>query len=198
MNTKEETDKKRYSHCNNSEEREDLIFLFPDEFNKDPIVTADKMQKIVDFLKGITDLDPTKFFEQRVVVGYRHFDDENKYKKNPIWTPHRISIPWQYDKKEPDESLDFYNSEEQPLDCCTHELVHPFFRCSSLRKKNKVWEEPFREFLRGPLKTVVGLGGDEWWKGLIENAQKKLNSYRNPAGQFVLKAYEEYQITHGG
>lgn len=185
MNSKEERDKERYSRCNNIQERKDLIFLYPNEFNKDPYETANAMQEAVDFLKRITYLDPTTFFDQRVVVGYRHFNDENGYKTNPIWTPNRINIPWSY-----------LDHQDEPLDSLTHELVHPFFHCSPLQNNNKEWKEVFCQFLRGPLKTVVGLNGDHWWQKLINNAEKETNSDRNPAGQLVLKAYEDYTTTH--
>jgi hypothetical protein len=186
MNTKEERDKERYTHCQNIEDRDDLIFVYPNEFNKNPSGTADVMQEAMNVLKIITMLDPTTYFEQRVVVGYRHFDDKNGHKTHPIWNPNRISIPWPY-----------LGHQDEPLDSLTHEFVHPLFHCSPLQKNNEKWKEPFCQFLRGPLKTVVGLNGDHWWQRLINNATKATNSDRNPAGQLVLKFYEDYKTTYG-
>jgi len=187
MNTREESEKKRYSHCNNIQEREDVIFVYPIEFNNDPNMIANAMQKVMNFLKEITGLGPTTFFSQRVMVGYRHQNDEGGHKTKPIWTQNRISIPWKYLKMP-----------NQPLDVCTHELVHPFFRCSPLHDRNEGWGEGFCEFLRGPLKKIVGLDGDNWWKKMIKAAQDKVDSsYSYPAGQFVLKAYENYKSADG-
>jgi len=187
MNQKEENTIKRYKYCNNIQEREDLIFIYPSEFSKDSNVIANELQKGVDWLKKITSIDPTTIFGQRVIIAYRHPNDECGGKQQPIWTKNRISIPWKYLIK-PDE----------PLDCCTHELVHPFFRCSPINSRNEGWGEGFCEFIRGPLKRLLGLNGLDWWLKTIKVARDNVDSsYTYPAGHFVLKAYEDYKTTHG-
>ena len=184
MNQKEEdTCRTRYSYCNNIQEREDLIFLYPSGFDKDPNIIANAMQEAMNFLKRITGLDPTTFFKQRVVIGYRHPNDEDGKNCQPGWLPNWINIPWNY-----------LGKANEPLDICTHELVHPFFRCSPLHNQNEGWGDGFCDFLRGPLKKILGLDGDGWWKLMVKAAQDKLNSeYHYPAGQFILKTYEKYK-----
>jgi len=184
MNQREEdTRLKRYSYCDNIREREDLIFLYPSGFAKNADVIADKLQVGMDFLKRIANLDPTTFFEQRVVIGYRHPNDEGGKNCQPGWLPNWVNIPW-----------DYIGKSNEPLDICTHELVHPFFRCSPLHNCNEGWGDGFCDFLRGPLKKLLGLDGDNWWRCMIRAAQDKQDGeYHYPAGQFILKAYEKYR-----
>lgn len=187
MNQKEEDAIKKYQYCNNIQERTDLVFIYPSEFSKDPNVIANKLQKCVDWLKNITSIDPTEIFGQRVIIAYRHQNDEGGDKQHPIWTKNRISIPWKY-----------LNKLEEPLYSCTHELVHPFFRCSPINNRNEAWGEGFCEFLRGPLNRLLGLNGLGWWLKTIKVAEKNIDSsYMYPAGHFVLKAYEDYKTTYG-
>jgi hypothetical protein len=176
MNEKEKmTWKESFPVCKHEQEREDVIFVFPDEFEKSPEATIDDLQRIIDFLKYITEINPTEVFEQRIVVGYSN--------KGLGWSRNRINVPWKYLKKP-----------EEPLDACTHELVHPFFRASPLHGSNEGWGEGFCDFLRGPVKNIVGLDGDEWWQRMLKAVEQNMNSeYHYPAGKFVLKAFDEYR-----
>ncbi len=183
MNKKEEnTWQTRYSHCENAQERDDLIFLHPPEFNKGTHVVANKLQNIMNFLKNIMKLNPTVFFGQRVVIGYRHPRDEGGKNCQPGWMPNWVNIPWNY-----------LGKSDEPLDMCTHELVHPFFRSSPLHCRNEGWGEGFCDFLRGPAKKIVCLDGDSWWEKMVEAARNDpYSEYHNPAGKLVLKFSETH------
>lgn len=183
MNTEEEkTWRGRYSYCRNIEEKDDLIFAYPDGFGKNPSAVAEDLQKSMNFLKSITNLDPTGFFHQRTVVGYRHPNDEGGRNCQPGWLPNWVNIPWSY--------LEKHN---EPQDACSHELVHPFYRISPLHNSNEGWGEGFCDFLRGPIKNLLGLAGNEWWKQKIDDAHsKKDDRGGNAAGQFILKAQKKY------
>lgn len=183
MNIKEEkTWRGRYSYCRNIEEKDDLIFVYPDEFNKNPSEVAEDLQKSINLLKNITNLDPTEFFQQRTVIGYRHPNDEGGRNCQPGWLPNWVNIPWSY--------LEKHN---EPQDACSHELIHPFFRCSPLHNRNEGWGDGFCDFLRGPVKKIMGLNGDDWWQRMINAAKDNLDSeYHYPAGQFIIKAYDKY------
>ena len=176
MNEKEKyTWNKTFPNCRHNRESEDVIFVFPDDFKKSPGATIDELQRVVDFLKDVTGIDPTEFFAQRVVVGYSN--------KGLGWSQNRINVP-----------LKYLSKPEEPLDACTHELIHPFFRASPLHDSNEGWGEGFCDFLRGPAKNFVGLDGNEWWQRMIKAAKQNINSeYHYPAGKFVLKALEEHR-----
>ncbi|MBW2108210.1 MAG: hypothetical protein JRI36_06025 [Deltaproteobacteria bacterium] len=172
----------RYSYCTELLERPDIVFVYPREFSRTSEVVVEKLQEIMDYLKYITGLNPTYSFKQRTVVGYRHPDNEGGKECQPGWLPNWVNIPWNYLKK-PDE----------PMDACSHELVHPFFRCSPLHYRNEGWGEGFCDFLRGPVKRVVGLDGANWWQTMLEAAKDgKDSEYHYPAGQFALMAYEKF------
>ncbi len=183
MNKKEEqTWRTRYSHCDKAKDQDDLIFLYPSEFVKDIDEIAYKLQSIMNFLKIITNLNPAAFFRQRVVIGYRHASDEGGKNCQPGWLPNWINIPWNY-----------LGKNDEPLDMCTHELIHPFFRSSPLHCRNEGWGEGFCDFLRGPAKKVIGLDGVAWWEKMIKSARIDPNSeYHHPAGKFILKFSETY------
>lgn len=178
MNEKEKrTWKTLFPNCRDSREQKDVVFVFPDEFEKSPEATIDDLQRVIDFLKDITAIDPTVFFGQRVVVGYTS--------QGLGWSQNRISVP-----------LKYLSKPEEPLDACTHELVHPFFRASPLHDSNEGWGEGFCDFLRGPAKNVVGLDGNGWWHRMVKAAEHNKNSeYHYPAGKFVLKAFEEHRAS---
>lgn len=188
MNEREKnTWQERYSFCRNVEERSDLIFVYPPEFGNVAKPIADKLQEAMDFLKNITELNPTKFFDQRTVIGYRHPNNEGGNDCSPGWKPNWVNIPWKYLKKA-----------NEPLDSCSHELVHPFFRCSPLHDRNEGWGDGFCDFLRGPFKKIVGLNGDDWWHLMMKAAKdNKDGEYHYPAGQFILIAYAEYGKSYG-
>jgi hypothetical protein len=179
--SKENIDKARYHHCDNCKESDDIIFLYPSNVKGHPDSVMCTLQKIMDFAKNITDLNPTKFFDRRTVVGYRHPDDDNGQKCVPGWNPNWVNIPW-----------DTSNINEV-IDMCTHELIHPFFGCSPINDRNGGWGEGFCDFLRGPAKKLIGLDGDGWWRDMIKAAENnKDDEYHDPAGKFILKAYEEF------
>lgn len=174
MNTKEENTWRRYfSDCNNKQERNDVIFVYPDELGNNPESITDKLQQITDFLKYVTELNPTEIFQQRVVIGYSQ--------SGLGWSRNRVNIPWKY-----------LNKNDEPIDASTHELVHPFFRTSPLHDANEGWGEGFCDFLRGPAKKIVSLDGNGWWRRMIAAANENKDSeYHYPAGQFVIRAFEK-------
>ncbi len=174
----------RYSHCDKFIELDDIIFLYPSyQFERNPNSIAANLQCIMNYVKNITSLDPTSFFKQRTVVGHRHPSDEINGKNcQPGWMPNWVNIPW-----------NTLNKDNEPIDMCTHELIHPFFACSPIKDRNEGWGEGFCDFLRGPTKEVMGLDGISWWREMIKCAKNKPDStYHHPAGKFVLKLLEEY------
>lgn len=98
---------------------------------------------------------------------------------------------------------------KEPPDACTHEMVHPFFRCSSLHgTENEVWGEGFCDFLRGYLKKcfqdITKCNGIDWWQKQIDEANNAKTWDKNKckwknnseggaaAGQFLLEAKRIY------
>jgi len=170
----------QFSICNNIDLREDVIFTFPSVFKGDVKHIADKLQSTADLLKYLTNRNPANYFKSRIIVGF------TEKSRHPNWSGtkgNRIQVPIGYSKKE-----------NEPLDACSHEIVHPFFRCSPLHNKNEGWGDGFCEFLRGPIKNLMDLNGDELWRQMIKAANDNIDSeYHYPGGQFILKAYEYYE-----
>jgi len=169
----------RFPDCRKLEGRCDVMFVYSDEFQGNICETANALQAMTGFLKYVTCLNPVQFFNSRIMVGY------NKNALQANWSGeegNRIHIPWQ----------DEYFEQDELLDSCSHELVHPFFRVSALHCSNQWWGEGFCDFLRGPIKDIAGLDGKGWWKKKIEQARSnKQDRGGNIAGQLVLRAQEE-------
>jgi len=161
------------------EQREDLIFVFPGCFSKDGGEVANQLQSSFNFLKDITSVDPTTELKSRVVIGF------TKQSTQPNWSGlkgNRIHLPWNKLSKSC-----------EPQDACSHELIHPFYRCSPIHDRNEGWGDGFCDFLRGPLKNKMGLDGNSWWEKMIEAGQRTpKGEYSYPAGQLVLKLFEKY------
>lgn len=174
----------RYSRCQHVETAKDAVFVHPDHQTfgggRGRRCVAD-LQAAIDFLKRVTRYEPTKHFRQRVVVGYRHpLDEPGGRGCSPGWMPHWVNIPWGYLGR-PDE----------PQDCCSHELVHPFFYMSPLdRGDNRVWGDGFCDFLRGFVLRAIGRtqAGEERLQRMRASACKKGDAYHDPAGQLILYA----------
>lgn len=170
--------KNQFPNCDNSELREDIIFVCPSVFKGNIKYIADKLQSAADFLKCLTGINPKDDFQSRVFIGFT--DQSNQ----PNWSGrygNRIHIPERY-----------LNKEMEPLGACSHELVHPYYRCSPLHNSNEKWGECFCEFLRGPVKNVMGLDGNSWWQEKIEDTRSNTQNDGNVAGQFILKAKKRY------
>jgi len=174
----------RYSYCKHIELREDLVFVYPNEFRGEADIVANKLQDGMDYLKYVCDLNSTHEFRRRTVIGYRHPNDEGGKECCPGWLPNWINIPWNYLYKKPEQN--------EPLDACSHELVHPYYNRSLLHNSNEEWGDCFCEFLRGPIKNVMGLDGKAWWREKIKDKKSDKQNWGNVAGQFLLKAKEKY------
>lgn len=170
--------------CEKPETRKDLVFVYPpSEFKNQAQVVADRLQSAMDYLKYITDSNSTKWFKNsRVVIGYTHTKSQPEWKSNDI-DEHWVWIPWK------DQYL---VKKHEPLDVCSHELVHDFYRICRLHHSNKKWGEYFCEFLRGPVKNIMGLDGKRWWREKIEDYRLGRQNWGNVAGQFILWAKEKY------
>jgi hypothetical protein len=181
LNPKEnEVWRTQFSECIKLELRQDLIFIYPDGFAGPVSYVADKMQSSMDFLKDVTTISPIQEFGSRVVVGY------TRKATQPNWSGlggNRVHLPWK------DEYL---NKKSEPLDVCSHELVHPFYNRSPLHQSNEYWGDCFCEFLRGPVKQTMGLDGRNWWKEKLHDYRSGKQYYGNVAGQFLLKAKQMY------
>lgn len=170
--------KEQYPDCEKSEEREDLIFVYPSQFKEKADIVANKIQRAVEFLKYVCDINPKQEFGSRVIIG---FTDQSTH---PNWSGiggNRIHIPWQY-----------LGKKNEPLEACSHELIHPFYNRSKLHESNEEWGDCFCEFLRRPAKNVMGLDGRGWWHQKIRDKRSDTQNWGNVAGQFLLKAKEKY------
>ncbi|MBD3338403.1 MAG: hypothetical protein GF353_04810 [Candidatus Lokiarchaeota archaeon] len=177
LNLQEKSVKKIcFPECNGIEVRRDLVFLFPSNFSGNSEEIANTLQAAIIFLKELTSKDSTKELLSKVIIGY---NDNSK----PDWSylkGNRIVIPQKY-----------INKEREPLNACSHELIHPFFYVSPLNEINEFWGEGFCDFLRGPLKNFMGLDGNGWWNEKIRQAADNYQDRGgNAAGQLILKACE--------
>jgi hypothetical protein len=169
----------QFPDCDRIERRDDLILVYPKDSLDQARGIAGKLQKGMDFLRYVTSIDPTRDFHSRLVIGY------TKQSSQPNWSGirgNRIHIPW--DK--------YLNVPNEPLDVCSHELVHPFYNRSPLHDSNEKWGNCFCEFLRGPVKNVIGLNGEIWWLEKLNDKRSGKQNYGNVAGQFLLKAKGEF------
>lgn len=174
--------------CGKPETRENLVFVYPPrEFRNQADAVADTLQSAMDYLGDITDSNPTRWFrDSRVVIGYTQAKSKARWKSNNI-DEHWVWIPWK------DQYL---TKKDEPLDVCSHELVHDFYRICRLHKSNECWGECFCEFLRGPVKNIMGLDGKKWWRDKIRDKRSGKQNWGNVAGQFVLSAKEKYGAAH--
>jgi len=163
------------------EQREDIIFVFPGSFSTKGIEVANQLQSSFNFLRDITNIDPAKELKSRVIIGF------TKQSTQPNWSGvkgNRVHVPWKY-----------LSMSYEPLDACSHELIHPFYRCSPLHDRNEGWGDGFCDFLRGPLKNEMGLDGNNWWQKMIEAGQRTpKGEYSYPAGQLLLKLLEKNEV----
>ncbi len=144
--------KKLYPDCDKYVCRKDVISFYPSVFKDDADIVADKLQSSTVYLKDVTDVNPIEKFRKKILVGY------NKQATQSTWSSsgNRIFLPWVR-----------LNKKNQPLHDCAHELVHPFYNISQLHDKNEPWGDTFCEFMRGPIKNLVGQEGKDWWQEKI-------------------------------
>lgn len=101
--------------------------------------TKKTLQGIINFLKEITSLklgegEGNKRLDPKVLIGYRHPDNLDSDETLPSWvSDNTIKLPW-----------DALGEEKQPVEACTHELVHPFLHMTEVGD----WGEGFCDFLR--------------------------------------------------
>ena len=135
--------KKRYGKCDGLKENSDLVFCYPQgEFSECRAKhaledAAGQWQEI----RCLTDVNPTTDKGFRVVVGYRHPDDEDGKDCDPGYGKECgvpfINIPWEY-----------LGHDNEPAECLSHELVHAFADVKQLKDKCKLWTEGMCDFLR--------------------------------------------------
>lgn len=182
----------RFPFCDRFEDTEDLVFAYPSgEFVGDAGSIANELQCMMNYLKKVTGLNPTKKLGSRVVIGYRHPSQGRGTGRQGNWSKrdgNRVFLSWGY--------LEDFDKGE-PMDICSHELVHPFFFVSPLREINEFWGEGFCDFLRGPLKNLMGLDGNQWWREKIKQARdNKQDKGGNAAGQLVKRAYKWCKVVN--
>ncbi len=183
--------KARYGKCDGVERSADIVFVYPRGlFRRDPAQVVKRLQAGWDLLRTATEIDPTRAFGQRVVVGFRHPSDEGGKDCAPGWsresgTPHGfrgerwpfINIPWGY-----------LGRGDQPEECCTHEMVHAFIAARPLRDNRKEWVEGMCDFLRLPVFEAVGMPAvrDERYRLYRASAwQPGVNYYHDYAGRLI-------------
>ena len=165
----------QFAACERAEPRQDLVFVYPSYLTGDAVSIADTLQSAASCLRYVTSIDITQELGSRVVIGY------SKTSTQPNWSGvrgNRICIPWNK----------YLNSENEPFDVCSHELVHPFYNRSVLHQSNERWGDCFCEFLRGPAKVIMGLDGKAWWREKLSDMKSGKQNYGNVAGQFLMKA----------
>jgi len=191
LNEKEEQVRhNKFDDGNECVDSKDLVFVYPNDFKGQPDVVVARLQLVMDYLKDVTNnLDPTDWFnDSRVVIGYEDNIDSAYWTSNDR-DKHWIGIPWEQ----------YLNKERELFDVLSHELVHPFYRVSKLHTKeqawggNEGWGEGFCDFLRGPVKNIIGLDGRSWWWQMIDAYEKRKPGKRqDPAGQFIKMAQNKY------
>ena len=170
---------KLYPDCDKYVCRDDVVFFYPSTFKDDADIVVDRLQSSIVYLKDVTVMNPIEKFRKRILVGYSKQATQSNWRRSE----NRIFLPW--------ERL---NKRKQPLHDCSHELVHPFYHVSKLHDKNEPWGDTFCEFMRGPIKNLVGQEGNDWWQEKIDNASNVDDDslMGKTAGQFILKAKQMY------
>lgn len=169
----------QFPKCSQPEVGIDVVFAYSENFTDNAELTLKLLQQIVDYQKEATSLNPTAYFKTRTIVGYTDQSSQ------PNWSGargNRVHIP---DKSK-------WYDQSKLLHTCTHELVHPFYRVSPLHASNEKWGDPFCDFLRGPLKHLIGQDGVTWWQNSILMYEKGENAFCNVVGQFLLCAKKKY------
>jgi hypothetical protein len=172
--------------------REDLLFAFPPtDFKNDPPEVVNKLQTAMDFLKDVTRLNPTRWFQgSRLIIGYNR-GTKDAYWKSNSQNQQWVSLPWK---------AEYLTETDELCYVCSHELVHPFYRVSPLHTRNQIWGgnegwgEGFCDFLRGPVMNRIGLYGEGfWWTIINDSSETKEQSLRSgPAEQFIRMAQEQH------
>jgi hypothetical protein len=169
----------QFPGCERMELRQDVVFVFPSELTVDAAAIADGLQSAMSYLKDVTLIDPTQELGSRVVIGYSVTCTQ------PNWSGrggNRVCLP----------QAKYLNMENEPFDVCSHELVHPFYNRSRLHQSNERWGDCFCEFLRGPVKEIMGLDGKKWWREKLADTRSDKQNYGNVAGQFLMRAKAMY------
>lgn len=187
--------------CDRFAEQDDLAFSYPGELfsEKNAKRTAGILQRAMNFLKNVTNLNPTNELGSRLIIRWRK---DSNIEGKAVWGSdkdnngniigHHVNLTWDYMFK-PCE----------PFRICAHEFVHPFYRVSPLHEKklecakddnwlgNEGWGEGFCDFMRGPITNSMLLPGNqglEWWLRFIKKTKNNEDgTHQNPAGQFVVK-----------
>lgn len=179
--------------CDKLAKKDDLVFSYGST-----IVTmacayaiAEKLQVAMDFLRNVTDKNPTQYFGSRVVIRWirdREKEGQAYWSSDSTGKGHWLDLSW-----------DYLSKADEPYKICAHELVHPFYRTSPLHTRgkpwggNEGWGEGFCDFLRGPVMNHIGLDGKQWWWKVIDAGEKnKPGTHQNPAGQFVKMAQQKH------
>ena len=167
----------RYSYCNESIERNDFVLVFPTpQFNRNPQVTADSISHQWSVLRMLSGVDPTATNDDRVIIGFRHPNDEGGVDCHPGYGRHYktpfINIPW-----------GFLKFDEQPLEALSHELVQVFEDVSPVSPRTDQWKEGMCDFMR--LFALYACKMD-----LI--AEKKAECYRRAAYTSGACFYHDY------
>ncbi|MCY2952204.1 MAG: hypothetical protein NTU53_09540 [Planctomycetota bacterium] len=193
LNSKEQnTINTRYPRCDGVQESGDVVFAFPTgKYKGDPVATCSTLQVIYDHLKSATAFDPSAVFGRRCIVAYRHSGEEQTKKDcSPAWNEHYVNIPWP-----------FLAISEQPLECATHELAHPFvdlirrqYDIGNKSNRFGCWVEGLCDFLRIGGFTPIGQSQEARTREALYKAAaiaKKGDSYHDPAGRLVQAMREQ-------
>lgn len=136
--------KKHFPYKHNSSISGDFIFIYPEDGIREKFdleETKDILQCIIEFIRDVMGLNlKNQEFDSKIVVGYRRDEDLELNEINPSWVlDNTIKLPWGYLK-----------NRDQPIEACTHELVHPFFYVSELNKDKEAskYRDVFCDFLR--------------------------------------------------
>lgn len=191
--TEEKCWRKRYNSCDGIVVTKSLVFVFPKadfppggKNGRDPHAICQDLQKCWDHLQCILEVDPVSDkYGTRIVVGYRDPRDEGGadcnagFELEDVGSGEKcpyINIPWGY--------RDRIN---EPVECCSHEMVHPFVASKPLADMSEKWVEGVCDFLRVPLLRVVAREkeANDWEVKFLNSAWKTANSYHDHAGRLL-------------
>lgn len=173
----------RFNRCDGFVQRADVVFAYPKaDFKGGPETVADALQAIADYYKAATGVDPTAKFASRCVVAYRHREKERGQRECcPGWGPNWVNIPWS-----------FLSNINQPLECATHEIAHPFVELLLPAGDRAMWTEGLCDFLRvgGFAKAGNPLEGRKREMYYIaasagRNGEHLHDTYHAPAGRLL-------------
>lgn len=169
--------KARYSRCAQMVETPDFFLVYPFQLRlSDPALLTERIRAQWTEIQSLSGVLPTEKNRDRVIIGYRHPDDEGGKDCHPGYWRHSgtpfINIPW-----------GMIGIRDQPLEALSHELVHVFEDVHNVTPHTKEWTEGMCDFMRLFAMRASGMDGE---------ANTRIALYRNAAYQPNAHPYHDY------